>query len=346
MKVVIDQGIKHVASVLSQKGFQVHELSEEKITNQVLQDCQVLFIRTRTTCDENLLKGTQVKFIATATVGTDHIDLDYCQKNQITVVSAAGCNKWSVVQYVLYSILIYAKKLNLKKETITLGIIGYGNIGATLYNFVNQLGINCIVYDPYKQHPTDKGLDYLLQHSTIVSVHTPLTLGGKHPTTGMINKEKLALLAQNSLLINSARGGIVDEKDLVELLSQNKIFAVTDCWEKEPNIATALLNSSLISTPHIAGYTIEGKLNASKFTLMKFFDYLGEANSFVDEYFTSLEPDKLNTQEHLYSQIEGLKLLSERLKKEKTKFVYLRNSYHFRPDFSTKKLNNYIGKLI
>lgn len=267
LHIVIDDAIPFIRGVL-EPFFQVTYLAGGEITSQDLKDVSALIVRTRTQCNRELLENTPVRFVATATVGTDHLDLVYLEENQIQWMNAAGCNSNSVCQYVLsaiFEILLQTKKTF--KET-TLGIVGAGAIGSRLHHLARALQIPCLLCDPplAVQKPNSQflTLEEVLSKSDIVSLHVPLTADGPYPTYHQIADAEIRKMRSGAFLINTSRGPVVDNEALSYHLKEKTIAgAVLDVWEEEPNLNLTLLEQVLIGTPHIAGYSLDGKANAT-----------------------------------------------------------------------------------
>lgn len=246
----------------------VEYLAPEEITRERVRDADGLIVRTRTRCNESLLAGSAVKAIATATIGTDHIDTSWCGSNGIAVFNAAGCNAPAVADYVFFGGL----NGRIKGEGRTLGVVGAGNIGRIVALTAMNLGWKVIMNDPPRKEAGLIDFDYapleeLLQESDVVTLHTPLARTGNHPTYHLMGERELALMKEGALLINAARGGIVDEMALRDAMENKNLKAVIDVWENEPHINRELLEKALLATPHIAGYSIEGKQRAALMTL-------------------------------------------------------------------------------
>ena len=267
MTVIVDKAIPFMENRFPQD-VEVISVAGDEISPEMVKDADALIVRTRTRCDETLLKGSKVKLVATATIGTDHIDIPWCQNNGIMVKSAPGCNAPGVAQYVLSSLF----KTGCDPETHTLGIVGYGHVGSTVAHWASQLGIRILVCDPPRR---DEGLDDMeyhhlaevLQKSDAVTFHVPLTKEGKYPTRYMIGKKELEYMKPGSILVNSSRGGVVNEKALKEELYKGRIRAIIDTWENEPAIDLELLKLVEIATPHIAGYSAQGKMRGTRLVL-------------------------------------------------------------------------------
>lgn len=253
MKIVVENRIPYIQGALEQEAHVVY-LPAADITADAVRDADALLVRTRTRCDAALLQGSRVRFIGSATIGTDHIDLEWCRDHGITVCNAPGCNAPAVAQWVFAAIGHWMRHSGIATtHGLTLGIIGVGHVGSIVARWAQQLGFNVLLNDP----PRGIGvpLDELLSRSDIVTVHTPLTRDGQWPTWHLLGGRELASMTRCRLLINAARGGIIDE---TALLGWQGDLAI-DCWEGEPMLNLDVLRRAIVATPHIAGYSIEGK---------------------------------------------------------------------------------------
>lgn len=269
MKIVADKNIPFLQEPLSGMDCETVYIKGDAITGDVMRDADILLTRTRTRCDCELLDGSRCKFIGTATIGTDHIDLDYCRKRGITVANAPGCNAPGVAQYVLTAVKTILKKGETFADK-TIGIIGVGNVGSLVKKWAESLGMRVLVNDPpkYGDSQINAPLSTIAKECDVITVHTPLTRDGEHPTYHLIDKEFLNSLQRAPLLINSARGAVIDTDAVKKALKAERLSAVAiDCWEGEPNIDRELLDMATIATPHIAGYSYEGKVRATAMTL-------------------------------------------------------------------------------
>lgn len=240
----------------------------DAITHKMLQNADALVTRTRTRCDEKLLDGTAVKLVVTATIGTDHIDTEWCRKAGIDVRNAAGCNAPAVAQYVCSSLL----RLGAGKDRFTLGVVGYGHIGTIVTEWGRKLGWNVIVCDPPRRvagHTDEdyESLEELLPKCNAVTFHTPITRNGAYPTFHLLNSATMELLRDDAIVVNAARGGVVDNAALLKELKTGRLHGVIDTWENEPHISEELLRLVDIGTFHIAGYSMEGKQRATRMVL-------------------------------------------------------------------------------
>jgi erythronate-4-phosphate dehydrogenase len=314
MKIIADSKIPYLKGLLEPVAQEVLYVPGSEINNEVLRDAKVLLTRTRTHCDQSLLEGTAVEFIGTATIGTDHIDLDYCRQHGITVVNAPGCNAPAVAQWTHASILqwLEAQRTPLGHQ-LTLGIVGVGHVGGIVARWAHQLGYRVILNDPplaeelcnvdvhssspskiegvggsmndcslcimnsaLKNSPLSTlhskqtllenqaqpslssflfPLPALMSASDIITFHTPLTREGKYPTWHLCDEQFLNSLQRCKLIINAARGAVCDNEALLRWHGD----VALDCWEGEPNINHELLDKAFIATPHIAGYSLQGK---------------------------------------------------------------------------------------
>ena len=262
MKLMIDDTVWGFEEIFSDFG-EIVTLPGRQIDRQSLLDCDILIVRSRTRVDKELLQGTKVQFVGSTIAGLDHIDEAYLNENNITLASAQGCNANAVAEYVISAISNLAHDYSLDLSKKTLGIIGVGNVGSRLDLKAKQLGITTLLNDPPRQEIEGKenfvDLNTALS-ADIVTFHTPLTFSGSHPTHNLLGGHNFELITQNTIVINTARGGIIDED--LWLKTETKANVI-DCWEEEPNINTKLQNSAYWATPHIAGHSIDAKFMGS-----------------------------------------------------------------------------------
>ena len=235
------------------------------------QECELLFTRSQTKIDEELLYGTNVKLVATATSGTDHIDKDYLKSVNIPFYDSKGCNANSVAEYVIYALLKWSLKKNIELDKTSIGIIGFGCIGKIVASYCCQLGLKIYVNDPplkdsqflFPDYVQYAELDYLIENVQILTNHVPFCSEGKHPTFQLLNSYNLIKFRDNGLIIHTSRGNVIDEKVLHYLHDFKKAELVIDVWNNEPDFDVNLADKCLLSTPHIAGYSQNGKLNGT-----------------------------------------------------------------------------------
>jgi len=256
VKVLIDRNIPYLQGILEQY-CQVQYIDQQEFTPETVRDADALLIRTRTRCNEALLRGSKVQFIATATIGFDQIDTNYCEQNGITWTNSPGCNAQGVCDYV-------ETVLNAFPSRSTLGIVGVGHVGSLVAEMARRRGLQVLLCDPPRAEKEGddnfKNLDEIEEKCDIITFHVPLTRAGKNPTWHL---ETCRNLKPDTLIINAARGGVVDEEALLKAGNP----CVIDTWENEPFVNKNLVEKALFSTYHIAGYTQRGKYNASQMVL-------------------------------------------------------------------------------
>ena len=261
MRIVIDSHIPHIRGLIEPYAC-VEYLEPQHITRDAVRDADALLVRTRTHCDAALLDGSRVRFIGSATIGTDHIDLDYCAAHGVTVRNAPGCNAPAVAQWVFAAIASWMRHRGITTpEGLTLGVVGVGHIGSIVARWARQLGFTVLLNDPPRENRDGSfdvifsPLEELQDRCDIITFHTPLTRDGQWPTWHLCDQNFLDGLARCRLLLNAARGPIADN---AALLDWNGDVGL-DCWENEPDISRELLEKCVVATPHIAGYSREGK---------------------------------------------------------------------------------------
>ncbi|MFO7656080.1 MAG: 4-phosphoerythronate dehydrogenase PdxB [Bacteroidales bacterium] len=240
------------------------------ITNELIRqtDAEALFIRTRTKCNHELLRETKVSFIATATIGYDHIDTGYCNKNGIYWTNAPGCNSSSVQQYIAATLVTLSGKMGFNLSDKTLGVIGVGNVGSKVVRLAETLNMNVIMNDPPRQRKENncqmRSLESILKECDIITFHVPLNREGPDITFHMADSSFFEQLRSGTIIINSSRGEVIDSAALKPALKSGKVAAaVLDVWENEPVIDKELMALVSLATPHIAGYSADGKANGT-----------------------------------------------------------------------------------
>ena len=267
MKIVADAAIPYAEQILSGLG-EVTLLPGRDMDAAGVQAADVLVVRTVTRVDGTLLEGSNVRFVASATSGTDHVDLDYLQRAGIGFAAAGGCNARAVAEYVLSALCAVAQQQDLDLHGKRAAVIGCGHVGSMVVTLLQACGISCLVNDPPLQArcPGDRDwreLDEVLE-ADIVSLHVPLIRTGDHPTLNLVDSDFLSRLGSDVIFINTSRGEVVDEAALCAYLDAHpRAAAVLDVWRNEPAIDTALLTRARLATPHIAGYSTDAKLRAT-----------------------------------------------------------------------------------
>ncbi len=353
MKIVIDSGIPYIQGVFEDY-FQVDYIPGQLITKDTITNADALIIRTRTICKKELLEGTSVKIICSATIGYDHIDTAYCENVGIKWHTVPGCNAESVVQYVLSALAYLHKRDSLIFSNLTVGVIGYGNVGKALVKKLDCLGIKILINDPvlqvndanFQSYP----LEELLKQSDIISIHTPLTYTGDYPTYKLVNKTFISLLKPNAVLINSSRGEVIDESVLEYLLRENRLKnIILDVWNNEPKVNPDIVNSILLSTSHIAGYSADGKYNGTVGCIEQICNFFALPSLIKnaslpllpEQEIIELEVENRTFEDVFADLIEltySIKQDSLLLKQDSKNFEFIRNNYPPRREFTAYRL--------
>jgi len=357
----VDLNIPFLADILNRQTVRKNQkvanvFSSGEITNRQLIHSKTKFLIVRSTVRvvSDLLEGTDVEFVATATTGSEHIDIEYLKQKGIKFFAASGANSNSVAEYVIYSLLLWASKFqftDLKNKKI--GVIGFGNIGSKIAKYLDFMNINYLICDPFveknynsnsncnSKNITFCDIDFLINNCDVLTTHIPLTFDGEHPTHNLLNENRINKIKNNSLLIAASRGKICDEKAM--LSRKNELQYVVDVWENEPIITNReLIDIALLATPHIAGHSFQGKLNATIMLVNK----LNELYKMDLDLIDILEKTKLknpfaqNEMLNYGALFEALsnsrKLLATSLEmKQQSKL----NSKDFKQYFNTARLN-------
>lgn len=269
MKIIADENLAYTDFFFSEFGL-IHPLAGRTMTHQDVQDASALLVRSVTPVNLQLIQNTKIKYVGSATIGTDHLDILALEQQNIAWSNAAGCNAQAVSEYVITALLQLNPNLLQQEKQFTLGIIGLGNVGSRLAYMANLLGWNVIGYDPFIDIQTIQQVDLesLLKSSDAISIHVPLTQAienkNNYPTYHLIDAQALAMMKPDTILINSARGAVIEELALVADIQVTNRKVVLDVFEHEPEISEELLNLVSIVTPHIAGYSLEGKARGTQ----------------------------------------------------------------------------------
>ncbi|MGC8864759.1 MAG: 4-phosphoerythronate dehydrogenase [Bacteroidales bacterium] len=339
--ILADRHIPYL-DVLAQSELQVIPLRPEEITRTKLLETRAegLLIRTRTKVNSNLLDGTAVHFIGTATIGMDHIDTLWCKSRGIEVVSAPGCNAGGVMQYIAAALAQYFTTSPKNPDGLTLGIVGYGNTGRLSAKVGNALGMRILINDPpladagYLKNDTP--LKQLLSESDVVTLHVPYTSRGAHPTRYLLNEGNIKYLKPTNLLINTSRGGVVDEMSLLKFKSEHPAFHyILDVWENEPDLNKEVLYEAFLATPHIAGYSLDGKRNASQVIFNAVLKHFGFGEDIVLPDIIPRTQPEINARHLMEAILEVYPITADdrRLRREPGSFEKLRSNYPFRHEF-------------
>ena len=279
MKIVADDKIPFLNGILEPYAEVVY-LPGRQISNKILKDADALLIRSRTKCTDLLLKGTKVRFIGTATIGFDHIDTQFCEKNKIFWTNAPGCNSYSVQQYIAAALLKISAEFRFSLKGKTIGIVGVGNVGTKVEKLARSLGMNVLLNDPPRARKEGEknfvSLGTVLYKSDIVTLHVPLNVVGEDCTWHLFDEKCFKKMRKGTWFINTSRGEVTETNALKKALESAKLAgAVLDVWENEPDIDLDLMAKTFLATPHIAGYSTDGKANGTSIvvnSLCKYFN--------------------------------------------------------------------------
>lgn len=348
MKIVADENLAFTEYFFSEFG-EIHQAAGRNLSHVNVKDADALLIRSVTKVNQQLIANTALKFVGSATIGTDHLDIEALENHQITWSNAAGCNAQAVAEYVITALLhLHPEFLDAGKQ-FTLGIVGLGNVGTRLAYMAQLLGWNVIGHDPFVQDGSIRQveLEELLKNSNAVTLHVPLTHTGQHPTHHLINAETLSKIHPETILINSARGAVIEEAALIADILTTRRQVVLDVFEHEPEISQRLLDLITLVTPHIAGYSLEGKARGTQMIYEAFckrFDYSAHKKfesqlPACEQYFygNSIKQTLKNYLTEIYNIQRDDDNLRDCLKDGKVDqkaFDYLRKSYPLRREWS------------
>lgn len=279
MKIIIDDKIPYIRGAFEGVAEVVY-LPGSKTTSEIAKDADAIVTRTRTICNEKLLAGSSVKFIATATIGFDHIDTDYCDAAGIKWTNAPGCNSKSVEQYIASTLMVLAERKNLQLNDLCIGVVGVGNVGSKVARICNLFGMKVLLNDPPRERAEGSeafvSLKQLMDEADIITLHIPLNMKGEDATFHLGNDEFYSGLKKKPILINSCRGEVVETLAVKAALKSGLISGfVCDCWENEPYIDLKLLALTEIATPHIAGYSKDGKATGTQMSMHAISQFFG-----------------------------------------------------------------------
>ncbi len=330
MKVVIDNAIPYIKGVLEPYA-EVLYREGVGFTPEDVRDADALIIRTRTRCSAELLDSSHVKLIATATIGFDHIDLDYCRQKGIEVVTAAGCNAAGVLQWVAAALAMLSKRDGWQPQQRTLGIVGVGNVGSLVERYARKWGFSVLRCDPPRKEREGgdfRDLEEVVSGADIITFHTPLDATTHH----LINQRIISLMRPDAVIINASRGEVADTKTL--LVAPQTLLL--DVWEHEPNINKNLLKKALVTTPHVAGYSAQGKANASAAAVRAVAKHFAlPLTEWYPEQVKRVERKEIDWQSMCDTITSYCDLASEsaRLKSGAEDFESLRNNYDYREEY-------------
>lgn len=272
MKAIVDDKIPYIADAIERLADEVVYVPGREFTPALVADADVLVVRTRTRCGRELLEGSKVRLIATATIGFDHIDTLWCAAHGVSWVNCPGCNAASVEQYVHSSLILLSRRHNRGLKGMTLGVVGVGNVGRRVAAMASAMGMKVLLNDPPRADAEGAArfvtLDEIAREADVITFHTPLSRGGAYPTYHLADDRFFASLRRHPWLLNTSRGEVVETSAVKDALQGGQIAdAVIDVWENEPDIDLELMDKTFIATPHIAGYSADGKANASRMVM-------------------------------------------------------------------------------
>lgn len=362
MKIIADKNIPFLKGIAESFG-EVIYLPGQDFTKENIKDADTLIVRTVAHFGRENLEGSAVKLICSATIGYDHIDTEYCETHGITWKNAPGSNSGSVQQYIASALIIIACKKGFALRGKTLGIVGVGNVGKKVAYIAELLGMRILKNDPPRQEAeqSDEFVDIetIKQEADIITFHTPLNKEGKYATYHLAGEYFFRSLGKKPIIINSARGGIIDTSAIKNAIKNNLISgAVIDCWENEPAIDREYMQMADFATPHIAGYSADGKANASRMSLQSLADYwklssdpieeiiVPEVENRVIDYSAIKSSEKI---EEIILKTYDLRTDHIRLITDPSLFSSLRGNYPLRreyPAYVVKNIDNQSDKAV
>jgi len=310
MKIIIDDKIPYIQGAFEGVAEVVY-LPGSKTTPEIAKDADAIVTRTRTICNEKLLAGSSVKFIATATIGFDHIDTNYCDANNIHWTNAPGCNSKSVEQYIASTLMVLAERKGWTLKEKCIGVVGVGNVGSKVARICEILGMKVLLNDPPRERAkgADKfvSLETIQHEADIITLHVPLETKGEDATFHLGNEQFLHALTRKPVMINSCRGEVIETKAVKTALQLGHISAfVCDCWENEPDIDFELLALTEIVTPHIAGYSKDGKAIGTQMSVQAISRYFKLG---LDDW----KPSGIELPENHIIEIDGSELSEQKI---------------------------------
>jgi erythronate-4-phosphate dehydrogenase len=341
MKIVADDNIPFLKGVLDPYAEVVY-LPGKAITRKIVSDADALLVRTRTKCTEDLIKGSKVSFIGTATIGFDHIDTQFCEKSGIIWTNAAGCNSLSVQQYIAAALLKMASEFRFSLKGRTIGIVGIGNVGSKIAKLAELLGMNILLNDPPRAREEGGkqfvSLSTVLLESDIVTIHVPLKVVGENSTWHLINEKSFKKMKKGTWFFNTSRGEVTETAALKKILSAGKLGGtVLDVWENEPDIDIDLMAKTFLSTPHIAGYSTDGKANGTSMVVNSLCRHF---NLPLKEWY----PENIPAPDHPVFDVDGIGKTDEDIMREAVNHTYNIDEDNIRLRFSPSDFEKQRGE--
>ena len=362
MNIYIDENIPYAKEFFADYGKLIF-FSGRDVTAEQLAEADVLLVRSITRVDEKLLHlNSSIRFVGTATIGTDHIDQDYLKSRGIKFSSAPGCNKISVAEYILSSLLVLVEKKQFQLIDKSVAIVGAGNTGSAVFKRLNALGVNCKLYDPPLQQAGDKrdfcDFEEVLK-ADIITLHVPKTQTGPYPTVHMFDETVLRELRKEQILLNASRGEVIDNQALLKLAQDDlSPLLVLDVWENEPNINKQLLPFVEVATPHIAGYSLDGKVRGTEMLYLAFcaqfnIEAVRSAQDFVAQAAISeivisqpLDQALLKSLMHLIFDVRRDDALFRQMIDQADGFDTMRKTYQERRELSTLAVHSTVEQTL
>lgn len=355
IKIAVDDKIPFLKGIFESHA-EINYFKGSAIENSKIKNTDALIIRTRTLCNSHLLNNTEVKLITTATIGYDHIDTIYCKEHDIKWVNAPGCNSTSVMQYIASALFTFAEEKNVDLSTKTIGIVGVGNVGGKVARLCRAIGMKVLLNDPPRERLEGANefvsLDEIKSSSDIITFHVPLTAEGKDKTYHIADETFFSGIPKGTVIINTSRGPVIKTTALVSAIRKSVIsYAVLDVWENEPYLDRQLLELVNIATPHIAGYSADGKANGTAVCVNSINEYFNLG--LPENWYPDQVPPPLNEQEleidctgmsyqQIFSQVilhtYNIKRDDLLLRKSPGKFEHLRDEYPVRREFQAYKV--------
>lgn len=336
MKIIVDDKIPYIKEAIESIADEAVYLAGRNFTPETVKDADALIIRTRTHCNSELLAGSRVRLIATATIGYDHIDTEFCRQAGIEWRNAPGCNAASVAQYVQSGLIVWSRMKKRDLKGLTIGIVGVGNVGRKVAEVAKRFGMRMLLNDPPREATEGSrsfcSLEQIAEECDIVSFHVPLYIKGAYKTFHLADEKFFRSLRQTPLLINTSRGEVIETDALSKALDKHLISdAIIDVWENEPAIDRELLGKVLLGTPHIAGYSADGKANATRMALDAVCNFFAIKKEYVIAPPPPASPTvEARTYEEALLRIYDPRNDSNRLKAQPEVFEKLREEYPLR----------------
>lgn len=346
MKIVADNTVPYLKGI-AEPIADVTYLTSKEFTPEKIHNADALIVRSIDKCTRELLEGSQVKLITSATIGFDHIDTQYCEEAGITWKNSPGCNAVSVAQYILAGLIILSLVRKEKLQGKTIGIIGVGHVGKEVQKLCTAFGLNVLLNDPPRAEIEGQkefvSLDTIAEQADIITFHTPLTKTGRYATFHLAGKDFFSKLKKNPWFINASRGAVHDTEALLQAYQTGKISEmIIDCWENEPTINLEFLSHTTIATPHIAGFSADGKANGTRMCLehIESFFHL-RFDKIKNVVPPALESPIIDLDKFTENRIEQAVLKSfnplyvdKMLRENPNKFEWYRNNYQHPREFS------------